>query len=237
MSVKISNATPAFYVDESYPGYILVVLQHDQAESYMIKQDGKTWAMNMIGLYMFPNSFGYAITGAPRNTAIWANSVGKVPAFDTTHATVTHKKRISSADYMMLHVPRDLGFKLVDTDTSKCYVSKMSAERTTIQDDESGYTMQRSCNATIIHNSATDETFTIVVAGRAFGPTNMKFIIGGKSCAAYIDGRQVIVALTDDTLIVTDSLSHEFKTCKLGAAIVMLYRILFVRAARAYRDD
>ncbi len=235
MSVKISNATPAFYVDESYPGYILVVLQHDQAESYMIKQNDKTWTMNMIGLYMFPNSFGYAITGAPRNTAIWANSVGKVPAFDTTHATVTHKKRISSADYMMLHVPRDLGFKLVDTDTSKCYVSELGAKQTTFQDDESGYTIRLVGNATIIHNSATNETFTILIAGSAFEPTNTKFIIGGQSRAVHIEGTHCIAALTDDTLIVSDALSHKFKTYKLGAALVMLYRIMFVRAVCAYR--
>jgi hypothetical protein len=91
--------------------------------------------------------------------------------------------------------------------------------------------MRRLAAALMIHNNVTNKTVTIVTADSAFGPTNRKFIIGGQSCNATIDGKQVVVALTDDTLVVTDCESYEFKTYKLGAALVMLYRIMFVRCA------
>lgn len=238
MSAKITNASPAFYVDDdSYPGYTLVVLQHDSVESYMFKQDDKQWPMNMIGLYMFPNSFGNVITeqGGVKNNADWANSICEDPAIGTTSSRCTHDERIDGARYMMRFVPQNLNFNIIATDTSKCHVIRTSGYQTTIQDIGSKYTMRRLGASHIVRNDVTGDTITIVPADSAFGPNNTKFIIGGQSCSATIDGKQVVVALTDDTLVVTDCESHEFKMYKLGAAIVMLYRIMFVHAACAPR--
>lgn len=175
----------------------------------------KRWVSDALGLCLFPSIFGQQVADTGIYPADWTSSSAY---------------RLGHARTFMSLMPVQTQFEINDADASGCRITRCAYKcfELTHRNMCIEYTFGDGCRHIIIGH---DGIFRTIKLGHGSNPEAVAtdFIIGGLAVSATIHGTKYFVSLTDDKLTVVNRTALKSTIYNLGPALVMLFRLMFVR--------
>lgn len=207
----------------AFPGHVVAALFIGTGPSirtsvHMIatESDAKAWAENVIGLCLFPAIFGRVMADTDFYNADWSDSA---------------EYRLEAARKFMEMMPVQTRFPISAVNTDECRISSHDEMGLIINTNNyhlGYYGLDGHMHVTIC---ADDSDVDVITLHHEHDPeeTAMDLIIAGITVRCTVDGAECLASLTDDKLTIINCTTSDSKIYDVGAALVMLFRLMFAR--------
>ncbi len=210
---------------DALPGHVVVALfigtgtsTRTSVHTIATDPESKAWAENVIGLCLFPATFGRVIADTDFYHADWSDSA---------------KYRLETARKFMAMMPVQTQFPISAVNTDECRIAARCSCGQCVEVHTNNHRLKYyGCigrvNVLVCSDGNPED---ILALHHKYDPeeTATDFIIAGIAVRCTVDRAECLVSLSDDKLTIINCATSDSKIYDVGAALVMLFRLMFAR--------